>query len=468
MPETNTIKEWLSSFLFIIVVCIIIYVITRNANDYKNDAEETMISIPPIPSIKNDRITNSINTPDSSFSWTRTDSCKHIMDATTSKVLEENKAKNIPSLSNSGSHISADIIFPCGYNDIDDEIKALPSVYKHDVYKQDVNKQDVYKQDSQSSPEPKRVFIIKGADEITAKNYLWKNICDHHGLNKACDLSPNTYILSEPQRSKDLVRLDKNHYPGKLYILKKNIQRQTGIEITDDVEKIKNNSDRYVIAQDLLTNSYLVNGRKINLRVYILVVCYKDNTDVYMFNNGFMYYTKKLFTDNDKSNDNHITTGYVERDVYHKNPLTHNDFRMYLDLPFGTKYHESNEPRKLYQNEVEIRSQGLNVSTVVFKRIEKLLADVFVAFKGKICTKIDKKGETVPIYTDYSVQIFGADVAINDQLQPQIIEINKGPDLSPKDDRDGNVKKKLINDVLEVLGLKTRSNDNGLIHILEM
>lgn len=428
-------KDWFSWSLFIILILIILYIVIKatQSNKCNDKQEEHMISIP-------------MNDADT-FSWARTDSCKYLMDTTTSKTLEENKAEKTK------NHDSAGLIFPCGYNNIDDEIKALPNIYKQDI---------------NNKKEPKRVFIIKGADEITAKNCLWRNIYEHHGLKKACELSPSTYILSEPQRSIDLARLDKNHYPGKLYILKKNIQRQTGIEITDDIEKIKNNPERYVIAQDLLTDSYLVNGRKINLRVYILVVCYKDNTDIYMFNNGFMYYTKQLYKQNDKTHDNHVTTGYVERDVYHKNPLTHHDFRKYLDMNENEKYHETNENRKLYPNEIIIRSQGFKISTVVFKRIEKLLADVFVSFKGKICTKIDRTGDPVPIYTDYTVQIFGADVAINDQLQPQIIEINKGPDLSPKDDRDGDVKKKLVNDVLEVIGLRPKSNDNGLVLILEI
>lgn len=428
MPES--IKEWIVWILFISIICVIAYIIFNSSKK----SVENMITMP-----------NDSYVP---FNWARTDSCKHLMDSTTSKVLAENSAENTTDL------VTADLIFPCGYNNIDDEIKSLPNVYKQDK----INVSDA----------PKRVFIIKGADEITAKNYLWKNIHNHHGLKKARDLAPCTYILFEPQRSIDLVRLEKEHYPGKLYVLKKNIQRQTGIEITDDIDKIKNNSDRYVIAQDLLMDSYLVNGRKINLRIYILVVCHKDNTDIYMFNNGFMYYTKQLFKQGDSSKDNHVTTGYVERDVYHKNPLTHNDFRLYLDMKEGEKYHETNDPRKLYPNEEAIRSQGLNVSTVVFKRIEKLLADVFVAFKGKICTKSDIQGDPVPIYTDYSIQIFGADVSINDQLQPQIIEINKGPDLSPKDDRDGEVKKKLVNDVLEVLGLRPKTDNNGLIHVLEM
>jgi hypothetical protein len=200
----------------------------------------------------------------------------------------------------------------------------------------------------------------------------------------------------------------------------------------------------------------------------VVVVCHKNQTDVYMFNNGFMYYTKQKFVNGLKSPDNHITTGYVERDVYHKNPLTHDDFKKYLDMEVGKRYHSTNDLRTLSPNEIVIRAQGLKVSDIVFNRIEKLLADVFISFKGNICREVSDNGHKLHIYNDYSVQIFGADVAIDDQLQPLIIEINKGPDLSQKDDRDGNVKRKMFNNVLEKLGINKMSDDNGLKLVLEM
>lgn len=411
--------------LLILVVLFGIVVINISTNNCLTTTEH-MINIP---------------TLDKNVKWSRNTKCKYYMDDTTSKAL------NQANVEKTTDHKDADFYFPCGYNDINNEIKQLPKVENGDS-------------------SVKRVFIIDGADEITAKNSLWKNILNHHGLRKAKELTPTTYLLVGSQKFNDIKRLESDHYDGKMYIMKKNIQRQTGLKITDDLDTIKTNTDNYVLAQELLQDSYLVNGRKINLRVYVTVVCNKNDVDVYMFNNGFMYYTKEKFIKGDKNADNHITTGYVDRDVYDKNPLTHEDFKKYLDV--DEKYHPSNDKKNLSFYESNIRRQGLMISDVVFKRIEKLLADVFVSFKGQICRKIGTDGKQIPIYNDYSVQVFGADVAINDQLQPQIIEINKGPDLSPKDDRDGVVKRRMFNDVLEVLGVKPKSKDNGLILILEM
>jgi hypothetical protein len=428
------INKTLVWFLIFVTFIILLYLIISNLLPDILQSEH-MINIPNIDSQE-------------TATWTRTDSCKYYMDDTTSKVLE------ISNINKAYDQTKAELVFPCGYNNINDEIKGLPNVYQQTT--------------SESDKTPKRVFIIEGADEITAKNYLWKHMLNHHGLTKARSMSPNTYLLTDPEKEQDMKRLISDHYDGKLYIMKKNVQRQTGLEITDDIEKIKRNLGYYVLAQELVQDSYLVSGRKINLRVYIVVVCHEAQTDVYMFDNGFMYYTKQMFVKGDKSPDNHITTGYVDRDVYQKNPLTHVDFKKYLDMDENEKYHETNDGKKLSDIEKNIKSQGLLVSKVVFDRIEKLLGEIFIAFKGRICRKITDSGELVPIYKDYSVQIFGADVAINDQLQPQIIEINKGPDLSPKDDRDGSVKIKLVSDVLEVIGIRPRKQDNGLKLVLEM
>lgn len=393
--------------------------------------------------MNNNDVEHLINVPKASLpKWSRTE-CSYQLNETMNDVLNKNSERTL-------NHGESDLVLPCGYDYIDKEINSIPK--------------------NNNNKNTRRVFIIHGADEITAKNYLWKNIVSHHGINYAKKIAPNTYLLTEPQQQDEIQRLEKEHKPGKKYILKKNIQRQTGLKLTNDISEIKNNNDKYVVVQELLEDSYLVNNRKINLRVYIVVLCHKTHTDVYMFNDGFMYYTQKEFIKDPNNLDptNHITTGYVDRDVYVKNPLTHTDFKKYLDSDPGTKYHtESATSRKLNPSELLLKQQGFCISKVIFDRIQKLIRDVFVSFKGHICKEKNIYNKSVHIYDDYSIQIFGADVAINDKLQPQIIEINKGPDLSPKDERDGTVKKKLMNDVLEIIGLKSMTNNNGLTLVLE-
>ena len=141
----------------------------------------------------------------------------------------------------------------------------------------------------------------------------------------------------------------------------------------------------------LLQNPYLINGHKINLRCYVLVVCKNKEINVHFYNDGFMYYTPKKFVKNNTDPDVNITTGYIDREIYDFNPLTHNEFKLYL-----------NQRRKLNKTEDNIRSQGLSVSQVCFDRIKKLIKDVHMAFVGKIC--VSKKLNNNVIFQIIKVQ----------------------------------------------------------------
>jgi len=48
-------------------------------------------------------------------------------------------------------------------------------------------------------------------------------------------------------------------------------------------------------------------------------------------------------------------------------------------------------------------------------------------------------------------QIFGADIAPDENLKCTLMEINKGPDIGFKDERDGNIKKNMLKDAFTVV-----------------
>ena len=164
-----------------------------------------------------------------------------------------------------------------------------------------------------------------------------------------------------------------------------------------------------------------------------------------------MYYTREKFMQNSLETGPNITTGYIDRKVYEVNPLTHGDFKKYLD----------NKQRNPSPIEQKIRMQNYMVSDVVFNRIYGLLSDAFMAYTGKICNSSKLKPYI-------SFQLFGADIAVNDQLYPSIMEINKGPDIGAKDGRDGDLKRNCISDMLSIVGLAKLNENNGFIKIVDM
>lgn len=353
-----------------------------------------------------------INRP---IKWARNKECKYEVSKTLKKIL------NNSSLQETDKDDWA-LYLPCTYNNISEEIANISP-----------------KMDDQ------RIFIINNADELSGKNNIWKNFVKTFGRQGAKQYMPLTYRLDDTM---DMINFQKEYNPKKLYILKKNIQRQEGLKITRNKEVILNaHNDNYVIVQELLQDPYIINDRKINMRFYLLLVCKNNDIDAYVYNNGFMYYTKETFIPNSDKIGPNITTGYIDRSVYKTNPLTHKDFKKYLD-----------SDRNYSDEEINILESNQKISDVVFSRIYDLLKQVVKSVKHTVC--IDSH-----LNKYITFQLFGADVAINNKLIPQLMEVNKGPDTSCKDDKDCDVKTNMVKDILKVI--KVLPGENNFIKIFE-
>lgn len=331
--------------------------------------------------------------------WRTDNSCKFKMTDIYVEILNEYKI-------NKSTNDDWEVYFPCTYDETDDEIKKLKSL-------------------NLTNPN-KKIFIIQNSDQLASKSDLWLNIVKKHGLDKAKIMCPVTYVLYD---SSDIKRFNVEYDKDKLYILKKNIQRQEGLKITKNKDEIIHGfKDNYVIAQELLQNPYIINDRKINLRCYVLVICNSGKLNVYVYKDGFMYYTKHPYEPNSLDFWSNVTTGYIDRWVYHINPLTHVDFKKYLN--------------------------NKNISgDDVFNNIYKLIGDLIVSVDVKFCQENEFKFCT-------TFQLFGVDIALDNNLIPKIIECNKGPSLTINDDRDGQLKKSLVKDIFKVLGVIKNEEHN--------
>ena len=67
----------------------------------------------------------------------------------------------------------------------------------------------------------------------------------------------------------------------------------------------------------------------------------------------------------------------------------------------------------------------------------------------------------VSIKSNLTFQLFGADVAPDENLNVHLIEVNKGPDMSAKDDRDRDVKYNVLEDIFEKIGVINYKKNNG-------
>ena len=292
---------------------------------------------------------------------------------------------------------SWDYYLPCGYTKCESNIRAF-----------------------KNEKTGKKIFMIDGCDWIASKIGLWKLIKEEFG-SYAHYIMPETFDLTSNEDKnyfKEFYKKKKLENKGCKFILKNHKQRQEGLRLANDLSKIFNSvDDGFRLVQDFLENPYTISGRKLNLRYYLLVTCHKGKIKAWIYRDGFVYYTPKLFKKNSMNFKRTITTGYIDRKIYKKNPLTLNDFRKHL---------------------------GVNKATEFDEEVKLKMKSTMMALSKQICSN-------VKLQHHFKFQIFGADIAPDENLKCTLMEINKGPDIDFKDERDGNIKKNMMKDVFTLI-----------------
>jgi hypothetical protein len=295
-----------------------------------------------------------------------------------------------------------DLFIPCGYNKVESELKTI-NVFN--------NKQ--------------KIFGIDGCDKIVSKNNLWTILATEYGRNKASEIMPESYVLDNRN---DMGEFAKKYKKNTIYILKKNVQRKKGIELTKDYYKILNAKyEKFKVVQEF-KESFLINNRKFNIRYYVLIVCNNDNTNVYLHQYNKILYTNKKINSNDEMDfASNITNSYdVPPTIYDTHP------------------YNLNELCKLVEN-ADVLNDKIN--------------NMFKLFSRAIVLPL---GGVITIKDNDRFQLFGIDVIIDENMKPYILEVNKGPDMKPKGSRDKKMKTKVLNDVFSKLELMDDDDEHNL------
>lgn len=262
-----------------------------------------------------------------------------------------------------------------------------------------------------------KIFAINGIDLLANKKLLAERL-ENSGL------IPKSFPLDNEEYKQELKNA---HNENSIYIIKKNIQRQEGNLITKDINYILEKAwdDNYVVAQELLQNPLIVNKRKINMRIYLLIVIKNNLCDWYIYNNGFIYYTPQYFEKGSTEKDANITTGFIDRKVYETNPLTIKDLYNHLGKKDGDKLQK-------------------NIENAFYKLRQKYKNDFVQLNKNtpglKFC-------------------IYGIDIAPDEDLNVLIIEANKGCSLDYKSKKDGQVKYNMVRDAFGLVGILPFKNE---------
>ena len=326
----------------------------------------------------------------------------------TKKIFQQNNINN--SLNQDWT-----VYVPCGYNNVEEELKTI-------LIRQDPNK--------------KYIFGINGCDSIVSKNKIWESLVICFGRDFARSLMPESYVLDNRD---DMMEFEKqfNDNNSVIYILKKNVQRKEGLKLTTDFFEINNaKAENYKVVQKYITDLYLINGYKVNLRIYLLVVHKNNNIKFYISKNGKCIYTNKKYNDNNFDFESNITSYNLDMSVYKDNPRNFDELRNYIS-----------------------KKSGADKAALLFKNIDILFKNMAQCLKKSIFQSANIEGST-------SFQLFGADVIFTNNFHPYLLELNKGPDMTSRDEKDEIMKTLVQNDMFKMVGIVPNDNLGNSFYLL--
>jgi len=186
-------------------------------------------------------------------------------------------------------------------------------------------------------------------------------------------------------------------------------------------------SDSSFVVSKYISNPLLINGKKFDLRIYVLVKQFQP-LNAYVYTKGFARFCTELYTNDVSQLGNskvHLTNLAIQQ-----------------TSTGGERYKNSEEVKwsldKVFKYILE--------SATCKERAEQLWNDIKSVVRHTLLSVQD-----VVVSDAHSFELFGFDILVDDCLSLHLMEVNGSPSLSPSDEADFHMKIQLIDDVLSIV-----------------
>ncbi|XP_027872829.1 putative tubulin polyglutamylase TTLL9 isoform X2 [Xiphophorus couchianus] len=286
--------------------------------------------------------------------------------------------------------------------------------------------------------------------ELSRKNLMVKNLKRYQknlekevGREEAfkCDFFPCTFVLPSEYH---LFVEEFNRNPGSIWIMKPVAKSQgKGIflfrKLKDIIDWKKESVhseeqkdavpvENYV-AQRYIENPYLINGRKFDLRVYVLVTSYVP-LKAWLYRDGFARFSGTRFslsTIDDKYM--HLTNVSVQKTA----PNYNHEEGCKWEMQQLRRYLTAKHGRELIEN--------------LFKEMD----NIFIRSLQSV--------QKVIINDKHCFELYGYDILLDENLKPWLIEVNASPSHTPSSREDYEMKFRLLEDTLNVVDMEGRVSE---------
>lgn len=286
-----------------------------------------------------------------------------------------------------------------------------------------------------------KINHFPGMYGICKKNYLAWN------LNRLWKLFPNEYNFYPKTwvLPGDWIDLKNNWGKNKFFILKPEASCQgKGIFLVNKIEEV--NPNERLVAQEYLKEPLLIDGLKFDLRIYVLVAgC--SPLRVYIHDQGLARLATEPFCPPNVGNMQdmcmHLTNYAINKNsskfVFNEDPDADDvGHKRSLVSIFEYLQGEGYETKPLMKNIEDI--------------IMKTLCSVqpYLAHLYKTCQPEDYSNSMC-------FELLGFDIILDSSLKPWVLEVNHSPSFSTDSPLDWKIKKKVIRDTLQLLGVRAKT-----------
>ncbi|XP_041859496.1 probable tubulin polyglutamylase TTLL9 isoform X2 [Melanotaenia boesemani] len=264
-----------------------------------------------------------------------------------------------------------------------------------------------------------RINHFRNHYELTRKNLMVKNLkSEYHLFVEEFNRSHgSTWIMKPVAKSQ-----------GKGIFLFRKLRDV--IEWRKDSSRAEEQKDathvENYVAQRYIENPYLINGRKFDLRVYVLVTSYVP-LKAWLYRDGFARFTSTRFSLSSIDDKYmHLTNVSVQK--------TAPDY----DPEKGCKWQIQQLRRYL------TAKHGRELVETLFKEID----NIFIQSLQSV--------QKVIINDKHCFELYGYDILLDQNLKPWLIEVNASPSQTPSSQEDYEMKCKLLEDTLNVVDMEGR------------
>jgi len=251
---------------------------------------------------------------------------------------------------------------------------------------------------------------------------------------------PFKYILPQDRDTVQEIMKEYNIFNIKeIYIVKPLASTHgKGVRILTDSTTVPTKG----ILEKYIYNPHLINRRKYDMRIYVLVTGFRP-LKIYIYDNGIIRFcSEKYTTDAEKLNNNyiHVTNYSVNKalDILRKGEKEI-DFEIKWSLLALKGYFLE---KKINFEPIWKRIKDIAIKTLL--SVFDLSTPALKSFKLTSCNLFE---------------LYGLDIILDNQLNPWLLECNINPSLNCDMDVDTKVKSKLITDILNIIGLVPFTHD---------